>query len=91
MTIQLRVQPRARRTELERTAEGALKAADVGCVVYYDTPHHLQPVFADLGYKEGSLPETERASRECLALPMYPTLPEADQHALIAALEAASA
>ena len=71
--------------------QGALKAADVGCVVYYDTPHHLQPVFADLGYKEGSLPETERASRECLALPMYPTLPEADQHALIAALEAASA
>ena len=71
--------------------QGALKAADVGCVVYYDTPHHLQPVFADLGYKEGSLPETERAARECLALPMYPTLPAGDQETLIAALEAASA
>ncbi|MGI9187039.1 MAG: DegT/DnrJ/EryC1/StrS family aminotransferase [Gaiellales bacterium] len=71
--------------------QAALKAGDVGSVVYYDTPHHLQPVFADLGYEEGSLPETERASRECLALPMYPTLPEADQHALVAALEFASA
>jgi dTDP-4-amino-4,6-dideoxygalactose transaminase len=71
--------------------QGTLKAAEVGNVVYYDTPHHLQPVFADLGYEEGSLPETERASRECLALPMYPTLPEADQHTLITALESASA
>ena len=71
--------------------QAALKAADVGSVVYYDTPHHLQPVFADLGYEEGSLPETERAARECLALPMYPTLPEADQQTLVAALEAASA
>jgi dTDP-4-amino-4,6-dideoxygalactose transaminase len=79
------------RCEDRDAVQAALKAADVGSVVYYDTPHHLQPVFADLGYEEGSLPETERASRECLALPMYPTLPEADQHALIAALEAASA
>ncbi len=71
--------------------QGALKAAEVGSVVYYDTPHHLQPVFAHLGYAVGSLPETERASRECLALPMYPTLPPADQQALVAALEAAFA
>ena len=69
--------------------QAALKAAEVGNVVYYDTPHHLQPVFADLGYAVGSLPETERASRECLALPMYPTLPPADQATLVGALEAA--
>ena len=71
--------------------QAALKAAEVGNVVYYDTPHHLQPVFADLGYTVGSLPETERASRECLALPMYPTLPPADQATLVGALEAALA
>ena len=50
-----------------------------------------EPVFADLGYTVGSLPETERASRECLALPMYPTLPPADQATLVGALEAALA
>ncbi|MGI9116040.1 MAG: DegT/DnrJ/EryC1/StrS family aminotransferase [Gaiellales bacterium] len=71
--------------------QAALKDADVGSVVYYDTPHHLQPVFAELGYAEGSLPETERAARECLALPMYPTLPAADQATLVGALEAALA
>lgn len=79
------------RCEDRDAIQGTLKAADVGSVVYYDTPHHLQPVFADLGYEEGSLPETERAARECLALPMYPTLPEGDQQTLVAALEAASA
>lgn len=71
--------------------QAALKAAEVGSVVYYDTPHHLQPVFADLGYQPGSLPETERAARECLALPMYPTLAAAQQTQLVDALAAALA
>ena len=66
--------------------QAALTTAEVGSVVYYDTPHHLQPVFASLGYQPGSLPETERAARECLALPMYPTLAAADQDALVRAL-----
>lgn len=79
------------RCQEREAVQSALKAADVGSVVYYDTPHHLQPVFAHLGYTPGSLPETERAARECLALPMYPTLPAGDQETLIAALEAASA
>lgn len=69
--------------------QAALKAAEVGSVVYYDTPHHLQPVFAHLGYAAGSLPETERAARDCLALPMYPTLAADDQATLVRALEAA--
>ena len=46
-------------------------------------------MFASLGYAPGSLPETERAARECLALPMYPTLAADDQTALVRALEAA--
>ena len=35
------------------------------------TPLHLQPALRYLGWKEGSLPETERAARENLALPMW--------------------
>ena len=38
---------------------------------YYMTPLHLQPVFASLGLGPGSLPETERAASENLALPMW--------------------
>ena len=54
------------------------KLADkgIGTGVYYPLPLHKQECFKYLGVGEGALPETERACREVLALPVYPELPE---------------
>ena len=59
-----------RTRERERLTE-ALTAARISSAAYYVTPLHLQPALRFLGWEEGSLPETERAARENLALPMW--------------------
>ncbi|MER3413960.1 MAG: transcriptional regulator [Armatimonadota bacterium] len=47
-----------------------LKQHGVPSTVYYPVPLHLQPPYQFLGYKEGDFPETERACREVLSLPI---------------------
>ncbi len=59
-----------RSPERDAIAE-ALNACEIAACSYYATPLHLQPVFAPLGMRPGSLPETEQAAAENLALPMW--------------------
>jgi dTDP-4-amino-4,6-dideoxygalactose transaminase len=52
-----------------------LNQAQVDTEVYYPQPLHLQECFEYLGYREGSMPVSERVAQEILALPCYPELP----------------
>jgi dTDP-4-amino-4,6-dideoxygalactose transaminase len=78
-----------RSTERERLAE-ALSSAGVAHGSYYVTPLHLQPALRYLGYAEGSLPETERAARENLALPMWVGINEEAQERVVSVLREAA-
>ncbi|MGL4512926.1 MAG: DegT/DnrJ/EryC1/StrS family aminotransferase [Lacipirellulaceae bacterium] len=71
------------RDELQR----ALAERKVGSAVYYPIPLHLQKCFADLGYRRGDLPHSERAAEEVLSLPVYPELTADEQGAVIDAVQ----
>ncbi len=60
-----------------------LKSRGIASTVYYPLPLHLQPVFKDLGYKLGDFPESEKAAREALSLPMFPELRPSEQDCVV--------
>lgn len=74
----------SRRDELK----AFLAAQGIGTEIYYPIPLHLQPCYASLGYREGQLPECEKACREVLALPVHAGLKEGDVEYVCDALSA---
>lgn len=77
------------RCEHRDAVVAALKAAGIGCAVYYPTPLHLQPCFASLGFRAGQFPEAERAAAHVLSLPVYPELTHHQRDEVIDAVRGA--
>ncbi|MFD0680813.1 MULTISPECIES: DegT/DnrJ/EryC1/StrS family aminotransferase [unclassified Paenibacillus] len=69
-----------RRDELQ----SFLQEQGVSTMIYYPKPLHLQPVFSELGYKEGDLPHTEKAAEEAISLPIFPELTTEQQQYVVA-------
>ncbi|HVZ63198.1 MAG TPA: DegT/DnrJ/EryC1/StrS family aminotransferase [Lacunisphaera sp.] len=63
-----------------------LEKSGVGTEIIYPGPMHLQPCYAALGYKPGSLPVTERTSATCVSLPIFPELADEQVEHVIASI-----
>jgi len=65
------------RTQERQKWQQALQDQGIQTGIHYPIPVHLLPAFADLGYKAGQFPHSEKAANEVLSLPMFPELTEA--------------
>lgn len=72
-----------RRDELKKY----LEANGVGCALHYPLPLHLQKCYAPLGYQPGDFPIAEKSARECLSLPIYPELTNAQIQRVVAVIK----
>jgi dTDP-4-amino-4,6-dideoxygalactose transaminase len=68
----------------------ALTEAEIAHAVYYQPPLHLQPALSYLGYREGDFPETEKAARENLCLPLWAGISAEQQEQVVSVVRSAA-
>jgi len=62
-----------RREELKKH----LETNGISAALHYPLPLHLQKCYANLGHKAGDFPNAEKSASQCLSLPIYPELTDA--------------
>jgi UDP-2-acetamido-2-deoxy-ribo-hexuluronate aminotransferase len=73
-------------SEQREEIQQSIKEKEIPSVSYYSVPLHLQPVFENLGHKEGDFSVAEKVANQCLSLPMSPYLTQEDQAKVIDAI-----
>jgi dTDP-4-amino-4,6-dideoxygalactose transaminase len=76
----------ATRTANRQAVQARLLARGIQTGIHYPTPVHLLPAYADLGYKAGAFPHSEKAANEVLSLPMFPELTASMQEQIAEAM-----
>jgi dTDP-4-amino-4,6-dideoxygalactose transaminase len=74
------------RTPRRNELKAALRKAGIDTEIYYPLPLHLQECFRYLGHQVGDFPESERASEETQALPIYPELSDAQAEYVVSSI-----
>ena len=79
------------RTARRAALQEHLARQGVGTMIHYPVPPHLQPAYAELGFKHGDFPLSEAIHGEVLSLPMGPHMTDAEVDYVIAKVKEASA
>jgi len=66
--------------------QAALRADGIQTGIHYPVPVHLQPAYAELGYRRGSFPYSEAAANQVLSVPLYPELSQEALAEVVAAV-----
>ena len=79
------------RTAHRQAWQDGLLAQGIQSGIHYPTPVHLLPAFADLGYRAGQFPHSERAANEVLSLPMFPEITKGQCEEVVRAIKSLAA
>ena len=79
------------RSEDRDALQSTLNAEGIQTAVHYALPAHLQPAYSDLGYARGAFPQSEKAAKEVLSLPLYPEITDVQIQKVAQALSSLTA